>query len=334
MAKRQRSAVSCHGSGFSNVALPALSLSKGRATRDLAPLVRGLALMLGLIGCAGGQAAPPKEFNGQQALGYVSAQLAFGPRIPNTPPHEAMLRWLDSMSRARADTVVLQRWKHRTLTGDSIALTNVIARFNVAATTRVLYLAHWDTRPRSNGNTKDTLAPVPGANDGGSGVAVLLGVMDALKKQRPAVGVDILFVDGEDYGLFVNDNHDVLLGSKYYAANPVAGRPDFAVLFDMVGDRNLQLKVEDNSEIAAADVVDLVWGTAEKMGFGSTFVRSTQGAVTDDHVPLISAGMRAVDLIDFTYPAWHTKDDTIDKVSAESLGIVGNVAVGVIRKVK
>ncbi|HEX3927542.1 MAG TPA: M28 family peptidase [Gemmatimonadales bacterium] len=281
---------------------------------------------------AGSSPAPAREFDGKQALAYAATQVAFGPRVPGKPGHAAMAVWLDSITRAKADTVVVQRWWHKTATGDSIEMINYIARFNVKATQRVLYLAHWDTRPRSDNDPKDKTTPIPGANDGASGVAVLLGVADALKKTPPTIGVDLLFDDGEDYGSF-NPQTDVLIGASWYAQHPVTpDRPLFAVLFDMIGQKDVQIPIEENSQIAAPDVVELIWGTAEQMGLGHVFVRRAGGADIDDHTPFIAAGFRAVDLIDFNYPAWHTKNDTMDKLSAQSLEDVGDVAVAVIRR--
>ena len=296
-----------------------------------------LLLPLLLAGCGGESAAPPAhEFDGVVAHASVVTQVAFGPRIPGTPGHAAMARWLDSLVRTKADSVVVQRWWHHPSgRSDSLEMINIVARVNPAATSRVLYLAHWDTRPRSDGPTStDKNAPVPGANDGGSGVAVLLGVLDALRKQPPTVGVDLLFVDGEDYGSFDPPRLDVLIGAAYYARHPVTTeRPMFAVLWDMVGDADLRIPKEPGSQIAAPDVVDLVWGTAAAMGYGHIFVdASYNGPIVDDHTPLIEAGFRAIDVIDIDYKAWHTPLDTPDKVTAASLEAVGNVAVGVIRR--
>ncbi len=291
-----------------------------------------LALMMILADCGAAGGPPAKEFNGAQALAYISTQVAFGPRVPGMPGHAAMAHWLDSMSRTRADSVTVQTWWHHARSGDSLRMINVLAQFNVKATQRVLYIAHWDTRPRSERDAKDKNSPIPGADDGGSGVAVLLGVADALKKLAPTVGVDLLFVDGEDYGEFGPPRVDVLVGAEYYAKHPlVSGMPIFAVLWDMVGHKDVQLPVESNSQVAASDVVDRVWGTAERMGYGHVFKRETIGGITDDHIPLIDAGMRVIDIIDLNYPYWHTLQDTPDKESAQSLEAVGNVAVAVIR---
>ena len=287
-----------------------------------------------LTACAAGNPAPAaREFDGKQAMANVVTQVGFGPRIPGTPGHARAAAWIDSMSRGRADTVMTQRWWHHNAKGDSVGMINIMARFNPAATDRVLYLAHWDTRPHASNDSKDTVSAVPGANDGGSGVAILLGVMDALKKSRPAIGVDLLFVDGEDYGSFGPPRVDVLIGAEYYARNQIGPRPMFAVLFDMVGGKDLVIPKEQFSQVAAADVVDRVWGIAEQMGYGQIFTRQSQSMI-DDHVPLIDpGGIRTIDLItDLSkYPAWHTTADTPDKLSVESLEAVGNVAVAVIR---
>ncbi len=284
--------------------------------------------------CGAGGPPPAKEFDGKQALAYVVTQVAFGPRVPGQPGHAAMAKWLDSMSRARADSVTVQTWWHHTASGDSIAMTNVLAQFNVKAAQRVLYLAHWDTRPRAENDPDATKKkdPIPGADDGGSGVAILLGVADALKKLPPDVGVALLFVDGEDYGEFT-PRTDVLIGASYYATHQiVTTRPIFAILFDMVGHANLKLPIETNSQIAAPDVVDRVWSTASALGYGHIFTRSSYGMITDDHIPLIDAGLKVIDIIDITYPYWHTTQDTPDKESAQSLEAVGNTAVALIRR--
>ncbi len=284
--------------------------------------------------CAGDRPAV-SEFDGPAAFRYIEQQVAFGPRIPGTEGHERMGNWLDSTLRARADTVVVQEWTHVSLQGDSLRMRNFIARWKPAVAKRVLYLAHWDTRPASGPDSAlDYTRPVPGANDGGSGVAVLLGVADRLKAQPPGVGVDLLFVDGEDYGIF-NDSVDVLIGSTYYARNLAdSERPLFAVLFDMVADKDLRIFVEGNSSVAAPQVVDRVWTAAEALGYTSWFDRRARHTLMDDHIPLQRAGISAIDVVDFDYPHWHTPGDTIDKVSAESLKIVGDVAVAVIRGVR
>lgn len=181
--------------------------------------------------------------------------------------------------------------------------------------------------------------PVPGANDGASGVAVLLGVADALDSIPPSIGVDLLFVDGEDYGDFsARPQVDVLIGSRYYAANQLTPPPLFAVLFDMVGDRDLRIQREGNSIIGAPEVVDLVWNAAANAGYSSIFVGHEGMSATDDHLELQKVGIRAIDVVDFSYGPgntwWHTPEDTMDKISATSLAVVGSVALEVIATVE
>lgn len=277
-------------------------------------------------------APPPPKFNGASALSYVESQVRFGPRIPGKPAHQRMAAWLDSLLRQRADTLVMQHWDHVTVGGDTLELTNFLARFNPRAEKRLLFLAHWDSRPRADGpNSADSTVPVPGANDGGSGVALLLGVADALRNKPPAIGVDLLFVDGEDYGDFTKAPNDVLIGSRYYASHQLPGTaPLYAVLFDLVGDKDLQIYQEGNSLVGAPEVVELVWNTAREVGAAGTFIASPRHTLIDDHLELQKAGIRAIDVVDFDYPYWHTPLDTSDKVSAKSLQIVGDVALALI----
>jgi len=297
--------------------------------------MRALTLAFVLLTGCPEQALPPKEFDGNAALGYVRTQLDFGPRIPGTAGHRRMAAWLDSLLRTRADTLVVQRWVHRSAAGDSLPLVNFLARFNPAAATRLLFLAHWDTRPRADApGSRDSTAPVPGANDGASGVAVLLGMADVLERAPPGIGVDLLFVDGEDYGDFTTDT-DVLLGSRYYAANlPPGPAPRFAILLDMVGDKDLKIQQEGYSLTAAPDLVEKVWALAGRLGYGGIFVAEQGTSLTDDHVPLQQAGIRAIDLIDYPWEWHHTPDDTLDKVSAASLQVVGDVAMALVRTEK
>jgi hypothetical protein len=294
-------------------------------------MVFGLALM----GCRDEVPLPPKEFDSQAAFGYLRTQVEFGPRVPGTEGHRRNAEWLERMLRERADSVIVQAWSHVTATRDTLPMSNFVARFNPAAQDRILYLAHWDTRPVSDGpNSGNTKTPVPGANDGASGVAVLLGVADALKKTPPAVGVDLLFVDGEDYGDFSKQPNDVLIGSRWYTAHqPPGAPPRFAVLYDLVADANLQLYQEGNSLTGAPEIVEKVWDVAKRLGYQQYFRADSAGrhTLTDDHVELQKAGIRAIDVVDFDYPAWHTPDDNLSQVSAASLQVVGDVALAVLR---
>jgi glutaminyl-peptide cyclotransferase len=290
-------------------------------------------LLLVLAGCH--EKKPHvREFDSASAFNYLKTQVEFGPRVPDTEAHRREAAWLDSLLRLRADTLIVQSWTHVTAHGDSLRLVNYVARFRPAATKRLLFLAHWDSRPTADSPTStDSTKPVPGANDGASGVALLLGVADVLKRAPPTVGVDLLFDDGEDYGDFTKTPNDVLIGARYYAAHPAPGpQPLYAVLFDLIADKDLQIFQEGNSLVGAPEVVELVWDTAKELGYAGTFVATPKHTLIDDHIELQKVGIRAIDVVDFDYPSWHTKDDTIDKVSAASLQIVGDVAVALVRR--
>ncbi len=154
---------------------------------------------------------------------------------------------------------------------------------------------------------------------------------DVLRLRPSEFGVDLVFVDGEDYGDFAADA-DVLLGSRHYAASlDTDALPLFAVVWDMVGDRDLEIFQEGNSVDRAPEVVERVWNRARELGHGRVFRSSVGYTMTDDHIPLLGVGIRAIDVIDFEYPHWHTTEDTLDKVSAASLQIVGDVAVALLR---
>jgi hypothetical protein len=302
-----------------------------------------LACVLLLLGaCDRSASTPTTPFDGEVARGYVKTQLDFGARVPGTEAARKTGDWIVAQMRQRADTVIEQRWNHVTAKGDTLPLRNIFARFNPKATARILYVTHWDSRPVSDqaeDPAKRSL-PVPGANDGASGVGLFIALGDVLKKTPPTVGVDLLFVDGEDYGTFGPPDVDVLLGSTYFAANQPPGyQPIFGVLFDMIGDADLQIPQESNSVERAPEVVSRVWETAAKLGYQRYFPPRTGYAVTDDHIPLLDKGLRVIDVIDLDYlgppgsgkPNYHhTPDDTLDKVSAQSLKIVGDVAYALI----
>ena len=278
---------------------------------------------------------PQSAFDGAAALAYAKTQLDFGTRIPNSIGAQRTGDWIVAQMKSRADTVIEQKFDHVTAKGDTLHLRNILARINPAAAQRVLYLTHWDTRPVSDLATDPARRnlPMPGANDGASGVALFIALGDALKKSPPNVGVDLLFVDGEDYGDFGGEGTDVLLGSKFFATHlPSLGyKPLYAVLWDMIGDKDLGIFQEPISLNRAPEVVSLVWNEAQSLGYSRYFINSPlNSGVVDDHLPLLDAGIHTIDVIDFDYPAHHTPEDTFDKISAHSLQVVGDVATGLL----
>ena len=306
------------------------------------------AIGLALVGACDKLPSRPKTaFNADSAFSYTRQQVAFGPRVPGTPVAEKAGDWIVKMMKARADTVIEQRWKHKTLKGDSIPLRNILARFNPKATQRVLYVTHWDTRPMADSDPVlgNRGTPILGANDGASGVGLFVALGDALKKTPANVGVDLLFVDGEDYGESFDPPYaDVLLGSQYFANNPPSPdyKPIYGVLWDMIADADLNILQEPKSMAAAPEVVTRVWQKAADLGYSRFFIpKAYPYAVTDDHVPFIEKGFRVIDVLDLDYgppgpdgeasPNYHhTLQDTMEHISAKSLQIVGDVALALL----
>jgi hypothetical protein len=280
-------------------------------------------------------------FKAADALAYTRAQVAFGPRVPGTPAAREAGDWIIDEMRKRADTVIVQEWKHVTARGDTLPLRNIIARFKPKAAERILYVTHWDTRPTADEDPVfgKRVGSFDGANDGASGVGLFVALADLMKAKPPASGVDLLFVDGEDWGDFngyeEGNAPDVLIGSTYFARHlpDPAYKPLFGLLFDMIGDANLDIYEEGNSLAKAPEVVQRVWQTADDLGYSKFFIQQDGGAITDDHVPLLNAGLRVIDVIDINYHAkdnqtyHHTTMDTMDKLSVKSLQTVGDVAV-------
>jgi glutaminyl-peptide cyclotransferase len=231
--------------------------------------------------------------------------------------------------RGLAPELAVDTFSHVTAAGDSLTLYNVLARFVPDATRRILLLAHWDTRPRSDA-TADSAAralPVPGANDGASGTAVLLELARLFAEVPPPLGIDLLLVDGEDYGPGIDD---MFLGARRYASRlGEEARPIYGLLLDMVGDADASFPPEELSAQFAEVVVRKVWRAAERLGVRAHFPTSVGPRIVDDHVPLIEAGLPTANLIDFTYGPgnrfWHTPEDTPERLSAATLGMVGEV---------
>jgi len=284
-----------------------------------------------LVACGSGDAPDGRPsypaFDADSAYGLLVRQVEFGPRVPGSEGHAAQLAWMSSYLQARADTVWQQPFRHETGDGRVLALTNVVAQFRPGIGERILLGTHWDTRPMADREDDPELVdqPIPGANDGGSGVAVLLHLADVLSRHSPPIGVDLIFFDGEDWA--PGETH---LGSKHFALHmPPGYRALYGVVVNMVADTSPEFPAESYSQQYAPEVVIRVWQLAEELGYGSYFPRRSGLAVDGPHVPLSQAGVRTIDIIDFDYGPdnayWHTHDDMPENVSAEGLGVVGNM---------
>jgi hypothetical protein len=266
------------------------------------------------------------RFNADRAWDYLVRQVEFGPRVPGTPAHQACGDWIEETLRNLGGRVSADRFDYTDPDGRTWPLRNILARFGPEGDNRLLLLAHWDCRPWADEepDSLDRMEPVLGANDAASGVAVLLEIAHHLPGADLPVGVDLLFTDGEDLGR-AGDPEGFCRGSKRFAAKGV-GEYGRAVLLDLVGDADLSIPVEPYSVANAPEVVDWVWGRAEALGVAE-FRREFGPPVYDDHVPLQQAGLAAVDIIDFDYPAWHTRSDDLSKVDRRSLEAVGRVVL-------
>ena len=276
------------------------------------------------------EASPRFEVDGARAMRRVVFQVEAGSRLPGTPGHERVRAWLESEIKRLGGRVETQRFTDHTL-GRAEELSNVIGHWGKATGSGPIVLcAHYDTRETCDEDPDPAHRndPMPGANDAGSGVAVLLEVAELMSRRAPAVPVDLVFFDGEDQG-HTEQPETYSRGARGYADRLPSPPPRAAFLFDMVGDKDLAIYPEAISEERAASLVDLVNEGARATG-AKSFRPEPRYHITDDHVPLLDAKVPAVDIIDFDYPAWHTHRDLPDQLSAESLAEVSRVAAWVV----
>lgn len=271
---------------------------------------------------------PKLQFDGQAAFKELEKQVQFGPRVPNTRGHAACRDYLVETLKPLADSVERQDFTHR-IGSRVLRMSNIVARWKgTGGRNGALLSAHWDTRPTADyeEDPEDRRKAILGANDGASGVAVLLEAARMFKKTPPPVPVMIVFFDGEDFG---PGTDRMFLGSRYFARRLPADVPRRGILLDMVGDRDLQIPKEAYSVQNAQEVVDEVYDLAHTLGLGKYFPRIVDRAIEDDHLPLQQKGLKVIDLIDFDYGPdhtwWHTLEDTPDKCSPHSLAVVGEV---------
>jgi len=251
------------------------------------------------------------SFDSSRAYADVQTQVAFGPRIPGSEGHTKVEAWIRTELESAGWAVEIQQMERL---GHPIY--NIIAKRNDLAP-EIILGAHYDTRMIADNDPDSTkrTEPVPGANDGASGVAVLLELARSLPTDT--VPVWLVFFDAEDNGRIAG--WDWILGSRAFVEE-ISVKPRAVVIVDMIGDADLNIHLEKNSDVA---IRTEIWSVAEKLGYGDQFINTEKYSMLDDHTPFLEAGIPAVDLIDFDYPYWHTTQDTPDKVSAESLQAVG-----------
>ncbi|HSG27837.1 MAG TPA: M28 family peptidase [Candidatus Krumholzibacterium sp.] len=270
----------------------------------------------------------PPVFSGEEAFVFLEEQCEIGFRYPGSPGHRKLQRYLARRLEEYGANLSLQPFTGVMSTGDTLTgVVNIIGNYNLDARKRIMLAAHFDTRPVSDmdPDPANRSMPVTGANDGASGVAVLLQIAKILQQHEPPVGVDIVLFDAEDSG-DAGRPQDFALGSRHFSLSLKGYRPFAAIVLDMIGDRDLEIPMEGYSAAASAGLLEEIFTIAERLGI-EQFKREQGVVIADDHLPLIQAGIQAVDLIDFDYPYWHTVQDTPDKCSPESLEAVGRVLI-------
>ncbi len=286
--------------------------------------MRSTAALLMAIVCCVAQAATPPHFDGDRALELVAAQVALGPRSSEPARGAALSLYRQQLSGANSLTAHTFNWQWRQL--PLRRGTNLLASFGPPdSTEQWLLAAHWDTRPIADHDPDPSRVaePISGANDGGSGVAVLLHLAELMAAQPPPVRVDIALFDLEDLGAI--DGQPYSIGAHQFVADHPDYRPDGGILLDMVCDRELSIPRERYSQRYAGKLQDRLWALAAQLGL-SAIVERPGGAVSDDHLAFLRAGIPMVNLIHYPFPAsWHTHADTLAQCSATSLAQVGEL---------
>lgn len=310
-------------------------------------------LLLSAFSCGGGNKANTTneqsekivvnvpQFDADSAYLYVKNQVDFGPRVPNTKGHIACGNYLARQLKEFGAQVTDQYADLIAYDGTLLKARNIIGSYKPESKKRIALFAHWDTRPWADNDPdkKNHKTPILGANDGASGVGALLEIARLVHQQQPELGIDIIFLDAEDYGAHDQDNEESwCLGAQYWARNPhVQGyNARFGILLDMVGGKNTVFLKESYSEKFAPDVNKKVWKAARKLGYGNLFINEDGGGVTDDHLFINRlARIKTIDIIasdpegGFT-PTWHTLTDNMDHIDKNILKAVGQTVLEVI----
>ena len=285
------------------------------------------------------------SFNADSAYAFIKQQVDFGPRVANTAGHINCGNWITQKLQSYADTLIVQNFQVRAFDGKVLNSKNFIASFHPELGNRILLCAHWDTRPFADQDDQRKNEAIDGANDGASGVGVLLEIARQLSIAKPNLGVDIILFDAEDYGQpddskYPQMDDSYCLGSQYWARN--LHRPGYmaryGILIDMVGSANVRLTKEGTSMQYAPDVVDHVWRVASLVGYSENFIDQQSKAIIDDHYYINKlTGIKCIDLIHYDesspskfWKHWHTHEDTIDKIDKNSLRVVGQTLLEVL----
>jgi len=285
------------------------------------------------------------RFERDSAFAFVEKQVSFGPRVTNSEGHQAAKAWLVQKLESYGAKVIQQDFQAEAYTGETLNGTNIIARFNPESNKKILLGAHWDTRHVADSPLSDERQdePILGADDGGSGVAVLLEVARQLHENPIDMGVDIILFDAEDYGeprdfeIEEQGKTYYCLGSQHWAENPHATDHEYGILLDMVGAKNARFAKEQYSNRIAPNLINKIWQLAQDMGYSNYFTSTVGAPVTDDHIFVNQAGVPMIDIINQRPDGetqfadyWHTHEDDMDIIDSRTLRAVGQVVLAVI----
>jgi glutaminyl-peptide cyclotransferase len=291
------------------------------------------------------------DFNSDSAYKYVANQVAFGPRVPNTKAHQECGEYLARFFMKEGGWLVRQEFTAKAFDGTELKLKNIIVSYNHKATKRILLAAHWDTRPFADQDSKNPNKPIDGANDGASGVGILMELVRIIHaaEKKPDVGFDIILFDGEDYGqpMFYPGEYQEdswCLGSQYWAKHKHKGDYSayFGILLDMVGAKDATFAKEGVSMQNAPSVVHTVWSAAQRLGYEKHFISTQSQPITDDHTYINKLAMiPMIDIIEYDNSDgnyfgsyWHTHDDNIDVIDTNTLKAVGQTLIEVLYREK
>ncbi|MBT7652225.1 MAG: M28 family peptidase [Flavobacteriales bacterium] len=296
---------------------------------------------------AGRDSVEVPEFSNDSAYIYIERQVAFGPRVPNSVEHDNCGEWLADELRRHGADVIVQKGKSKAFDGKILELSNIVGQYNLDSKNRIMLYAHWDTRPFADKDIIRINEPIDGANDGGSGVGVLLEIARQLGEKAPNVGVDIVFFDGEDYGApegtpsTSTSYLEWCLGSQFWAKQPhrYGYRARFGILLDMVGAKDAVFNREGTSMRYAPSVVRKVWSRAEKLGYGRWFQNRETPATIDDNLFVSElGGVPSVNIVDYRMnvipmgygPFHHTHADNMDVIDRSTLEAVGKTVLSIV----
>ena len=299
--------------------------------------MRFILIAMIVFGCSQQESVEVPRFSGVKAFQYLEKQCEFGPRNPGSTGHKEFANYLENFLKERFDNILIQEFEYIEPVTESLRKgKNFIVLFNQDAKYRLLIGAHWDTRAISDQdkNIEHKTLPVLGANDGGSGTAILMTLYDMFTADEPPIGIDLVFFDAEDVGRSFEGN-TFAVGSEFFSKNLPIKKPDFAIIVDMVGDKQLNLPIERFSYNIAPKKVKEIWDMAEDLSLNA-FEKRIVEEIYDDHVPLWeNAQIPAIDIIDFKYPNlfynhWHTQQDIPENCSPKSLEQVGTLLLNYI----